>query len=150
MTAHTFRQMTRVVCLFCICASAVSLSAQPKRVRPAPEYVQVGKPDQQEGAKILREFQAHGLYSGQNYIEFEFLIMPRRGDEKPCKDGCGAAARRPDRFRDSFFFPGKPRASFVFSCKAEPNQRLGNGASQRPQSKKWIQRLSSNLWRRAT
>ncbi|HEU5078993.1 MAG TPA: outer membrane lipoprotein-sorting protein [Opitutaceae bacterium] len=84
ITAPIFRQMTRVICPFFLCCAVASTAAraQPKRFRPAPEYAQIGKPDQQEGAKILREFQARGLYSGQNYIEFEFVIMPRRGDEK--------------------------------------------------------------------
>jgi len=44
--------------------------------------VQVGKPDQEEGRKVLQTFRSHGLYPGQHYLEFTLSILPRRGEER--------------------------------------------------------------------
>lgn len=52
-----------------------------RRYRPAPEYVQVGKPDQEQGKRVLDEFRKQGLYSGNCYFDFELRVMPRRGEE---------------------------------------------------------------------
>lgn len=56
--------------------------AQPagRRVRPPPNYVQFGTPDQDEGARILRGFRGMGI-SGDYYLEFRLRLMPRRGTE---------------------------------------------------------------------
>ncbi len=56
--------------------------AQPagRKVRPPPNYVQFGTPDQDEGARILRGFRSMGI-AGDYYLEFKLRLMPRRGAE---------------------------------------------------------------------
>ena len=56
--------------------------AQPagRKVRPPPNYVQFGTPDQDEGARILRSFRSMGI-AGDYYLEFRLRLMPRRGAE---------------------------------------------------------------------
>lgn len=108
MTAHTFRQTTLVACLFCTLLGAGVAHAQPKRFRPQPQYVQIGQPDQAEGGRILRDFQAHGLYSGQNYIEFEFTIMPRRGEETVVPGRLWSSRNRQGPVSRLAIFPGQP------------------------------------------
>lgn len=56
--------------------------AQPagRKVRPPPNYVQFGTPDQEEGARILRGFRSMGI-AGDYYLEFRLRLMPRRGPE---------------------------------------------------------------------
>jgi len=48
---------------------------------PPPAYVQLGKPDQQQGREILEQFRAQGL-AGDYYLEFELRVLPRDGDER--------------------------------------------------------------------
>jgi hypothetical protein len=77
-----FRQAAFVACLFCFFSSATdSLFAQPRRYRPAPNYVQLGRPDPAEGKRIIDEFRQLGL-AGEYYWEFELRAMPRRGEER--------------------------------------------------------------------
>lgn len=80
--SYFLRQTTAVVCLFCILAIAPPAQAQPRRYRPAPEYLQLGKPDQEEGKRILQEFRQRGFYGGDYYLDFELRVMPRRGAER--------------------------------------------------------------------
>ena len=56
--------------------------AQPagRKVRPPPNYVQFGTPDQEAGARILRGFRSMGI-AGDYYLEFRLSLMPRRGAE---------------------------------------------------------------------
>jgi len=82
MTARHFRQMTTVICLFCAATSLASAQGPSRRYRPAPEYVQLGKPDQAQGKAVLEEFRKTGMYAGECYLEFELRVMPRRGDER--------------------------------------------------------------------
>lgn len=72
-----FRQVTLVICLF-FCLGG-SLWAQEKIYRPSPSYVQIGKPDQAEGKRILEDFRRRTL-AGDMYLEFELRVMPRRGE----------------------------------------------------------------------
>ncbi|MFT3781374.1 MAG: hypothetical protein QM790_05100 [Nibricoccus sp.] len=53
-------------------------TAQDKIYRPLPNYVQ-GKPNQEEGRKILNEFRQRGLVADM-YVEFELRVMPKRGE----------------------------------------------------------------------
>ena len=60
---------------------AGSAFAQSRQYRPPAHYVQIGKPDQAEGRKILEEFRRKGI-SGDYYLEFSLRVLPRRGDER--------------------------------------------------------------------
>jgi hypothetical protein len=56
--------------------------AQPsKRVRPAPEYLQLGRPDQAEGRAVLEAFRRRTVDTAY-YLEFELRVLPRRGAER--------------------------------------------------------------------
>lgn len=59
----------------------VAHSDAQSRFRPPPSYLQVGEPDQAEGARILGEFRALGI-SGDYALDFELRVMPRRGAER--------------------------------------------------------------------
>lgn len=56
------------------------LSAQ-SRFRPPPDYVQIGEPDQAEGARMLAEFRSLGI-AGDFALDFDLRVMPRRGPER--------------------------------------------------------------------
>lgn len=74
------RQVAAAACLvFCIGFSTTA-RAQPKRYRPPPDYVQLGKPDQAEGRKILEDVRER--VPVDYYWEFQLRVMPRRGDER--------------------------------------------------------------------
>lgn len=64
-------------------AATAAFGAGPasKSTRPPPNFVQFGRPDQAEGAKILQEFRGVGI-AGDYYLEFELQVRPRRGDEQ--------------------------------------------------------------------
>uniref|UniRef100_UPI0040494C84 outer membrane lipoprotein-sorting protein n=1 Tax=Cephaloticoccus sp. TaxID=1985742 RepID=UPI0040494C84 len=51
-----------------------------KTIRPSDSFIQLGQPDQEKGAEILREFRRLGI-AGDYYLEFELRVMPRRGEE---------------------------------------------------------------------
>ncbi len=55
-----------------------------RTVRPSPDYVQFGKPDQAEGARILQGFRSMGI-AGDYFLEFTLRVMPRRGAERKFK-----------------------------------------------------------------
>lgn len=60
-------------------------SVQAQRgYRPPATYLQLGKPDQEEGRRILETFRATGSMgiAGDYYLTFELRVMPRRGDER--------------------------------------------------------------------
>lgn len=70
-------------CLFLFAAlSAGPLAAQSRHSRPNPEYLQLGKPDQEKGRRILQAFRDRGMYAGDNYFEFDLRVMPRRAEER--------------------------------------------------------------------
>ncbi len=52
--------------------------------RPQPGYVQLGKPDQAEGQRIIEQFRATGAMgiAGDYYLEFELRLLPRSGPEQ--------------------------------------------------------------------
>ncbi len=62
--------------------SSVQAQGQ-KGYRPPTSYLQLGKPDQEEGRRILESFRATGSMgiAGDYYLAFELRVMPRRGDE---------------------------------------------------------------------
>jgi hypothetical protein len=51
-------------------------AAQPTR---APELAQVGKPDDQEAARLIKQFRNSGI-PGEYFLEFELRSLPRRGE----------------------------------------------------------------------
>ena len=55
-----------------------------KMYRPQPGYVQLGKPDQAEGRRIIDEFRANGAMgiAGDYYLELELRLLPRSGPER--------------------------------------------------------------------
>lgn len=75
-------QTVSAVCLFFALFTAIASPAfaQSRLNRPAPRYLQLGAPDQQEGAALLREVRASGP-AGDFYLEFELRVLPRREDE---------------------------------------------------------------------
>ncbi len=67
-----------------LAAACFAPAAQAQRgYRPPPGYLQLGKPDQDEGRRIIGEFRAMGAMgiTGDYYLEFELRVMPRRGEE---------------------------------------------------------------------
>lgn len=75
------RQVALAACLLFFLGAGVCGYGQTKTYRPPPSYVQFGKPDQAEGRRIIEDFRQRGLPSG-TYLEFELLVMPRRGNER--------------------------------------------------------------------
>jgi hypothetical protein len=68
-----------------VSAAALPAAVRAQRpFRPQPGYVQLGKPDQAEGRRILEQFQSLGAMgiAGDYYLEFELRVMPREGDER--------------------------------------------------------------------
>ena len=55
--------------------------AAQSRFRPPPNYVQAGKADQAEGARMLAEFRSLGI-AGDFALDFDLRVMPRRGPER--------------------------------------------------------------------
>ncbi len=49
--------------------------------RPPPNYLQLTRPDQDEGRRILEAFRQQGI-AGDYYLEFTLDVMPRRGEER--------------------------------------------------------------------
>jgi hypothetical protein len=76
-----FRQVALAACLLFCGATLPSAYAQPKRFRPAPNYVQLGKPDQAKGRELLEDFRQRGI-AGNYFLQFELRVMPRRGAER--------------------------------------------------------------------
>ncbi|MBX3751550.1 MAG: outer membrane lipoprotein-sorting protein [Opitutaceae bacterium] len=66
-----------------LAGSGLTAAAAPagRTVRPSPTYVQIGKPDQAEGARILRSFRGMGV-AGDFYLDFKLQVRPRRGAER--------------------------------------------------------------------
>ncbi|HWA08628.1 MAG TPA: outer membrane lipoprotein-sorting protein [Opitutaceae bacterium] len=89
MTAvrHRAPAFYRRAFFFGILAGAAGLAPAAmaqKGYRPPPGYLQLGKPDQAEGRRILEEFRVGGAMgiSGEYYLEFELRVLPRRGEER--------------------------------------------------------------------
>ncbi len=74
------RQVASAACLLFFLGAATMVSAQPKRFRPQPQYVQIGEPDQAEGKRILEDFRMRGI-EGEYYWEFSLRVKPRRGED---------------------------------------------------------------------
>jgi len=53
----------------------------PGATQPPSDYVQFGRPDQEEGRRVLAQFRQAGI-AGQYYLEFDLRVMPRRGEER--------------------------------------------------------------------
>jgi hypothetical protein len=80
-----FWQAACTACLFsalvvaALCPSVAV--AQQKRYRPIPDYVQLRRPDQELGRKVLDEFRNAGA-GDAFYLEFQLRVLPRRGPER--------------------------------------------------------------------
>jgi hypothetical protein len=76
------KQTVSTVCFFFALLSATSVPsvAQSRLNRPPPRYLQLGSPNQETGAEILRKVRVAGPAGGY-YLEFELRVLPRRGDE---------------------------------------------------------------------
>jgi hypothetical protein len=74
------RQAASVACLLCFLGAGLTASAQPKRFRPQPQYLQIGEPDQAEGRRILDDFRNRGI-EGDYYWEFSLRVKPHRADD---------------------------------------------------------------------
>ena len=73
----------RAFCVLAAClVAALDGRAQGKGYQPPPEYLQLGKPDQEEGRRIITAFRQMGLAAGDFYLEFDLRILPRRGPER--------------------------------------------------------------------
>jgi hypothetical protein len=68
--------------LAAVLVAAQAGRAQSKGYSPSPEYLQLGKPDQEEGRHIIAEFRQMGLAAGDFYLEFDLRVLPRRGPER--------------------------------------------------------------------
>jgi hypothetical protein len=68
--------------------------AQPGGSQPPPGYLKLGKPDQDEGRRILEEFRRQGI-AGDYYLAFELRVLPRRGEERVLH-GSMWGSRNPD------------------------------------------------------
>src|SRR4051812_47632417 len=69
--------MSKTFFLLAFCFCTVGAHAQ---YRPPEKYVQLRKPDQAEGKKVLEEFRTKLVIVG--YYDFQLHILPRRGAEK--------------------------------------------------------------------
>lgn len=69
----------RAFFIFSLAGTLLLPAAPGRKVRPPPNYVQFGSPDQAEGARIWREFRGLG-FAGDYYLEFRLRVMPRRGE----------------------------------------------------------------------
>jgi hypothetical protein len=58
--------------------SLTPLALAQKGYRPPPNYLQFGKPDQEEGRQVLEQFRRQEI-AGEYYLEFELRVLPRRG-----------------------------------------------------------------------
>jgi hypothetical protein len=66
--------------LTALCSVPTPAHAQ-KGDRPPPSYVQLSKPDQEEGREILEQFRRQGI-AGDYYLEFTLRVRPRHGPER--------------------------------------------------------------------
>jgi len=74
------RQASWLACLVAFGTLAAGHAlGQSHRYRPPAHYVQIGKPDQAEGRRILEDFRKRGI-EGDYYLEFLLRVQPRRGD----------------------------------------------------------------------
>jgi hypothetical protein len=71
----------RAFFIFAWLGGTVVVAAPAGSNATADTYLQVGKPDQGEGRRVLAQFQRVGI-AGEYYLEFEIRVMPRRGDER--------------------------------------------------------------------
>lgn len=61
-------------------AAGAVAAPKPANEAPAP-LLQLGEPDQAEGAKALEQLRRQGI-AGDYYLEFQLRFMPRRGAER--------------------------------------------------------------------
>jgi hypothetical protein len=62
-------------------ATTASAGPSPGAGQPPATYLQLGKPDQEEGRQVLQRFRQAGI-PGQYYLQFVLRVLPRRGDER--------------------------------------------------------------------
>lgn len=78
----TLASLWRAFFVLALAGASVAVAAPAGRtVRPSPTYVQIGKPDQEEGGRILRSFRRLGI-AGDFYLDFVLQVRPRRGAER--------------------------------------------------------------------
>lgn len=78
----TLASLWRAFFVLALAGASVAVAAPAGRtVRPSPTYVQLGKPDQEEGGRILRSFRRLGI-AGDFYLDFVLQVRPRRGAER--------------------------------------------------------------------
>jgi hypothetical protein len=118
-------QTVRAVCLFVgfvtlFATVSAPLMGQSRLNRPPPRYLQIGTPDQAEGAEILRSMRAAGP-DGDYYLEFELRVLPRRGDG-PRIPGRLWGSRNADGpvSRLSLLPPGEPARSILVQGGPNP------------------------------
>ena len=70
--------MTRFVCFAAVLTGIVPFLFAAQPTRP-PELAQVGKPDDQEAARLIQQFRNSGI-PGEYFLEFELRSLPRRGE----------------------------------------------------------------------
>ncbi|HRP05732.1 MAG TPA: outer membrane lipoprotein-sorting protein [Opitutaceae bacterium] len=69
-----------LACILAILTALVpEVTGQQKRYRPPADYVQLTKPNQEEGRAFLAAFRQKGF---RGYLEFKLRVMPRRGPER--------------------------------------------------------------------
>jgi hypothetical protein len=72
---------------FLLAGAGMALLLMPVRLtadhglRPPTSYAQFGKPDQNEGRKVIEDFRRQGI-AAPYYLDFSLRVMPRRGPEK--------------------------------------------------------------------
>jgi len=77
------RQAASACLVLLLLTAAGKVWAQARRPGDAPPAYLQGKPDQEQGRKILEEFRRTGWsLGGTYYLEFELRVLPRRGDER--------------------------------------------------------------------
>lgn len=64
-----------------LAATVAGAAPPPVASQPSGTYVQLGKPDQEEGRRALAQFRSAGI-AGEYYLEFDLRVMPRRGAEQ--------------------------------------------------------------------
>ncbi len=77
------RSAGRACGVFAFALLAVSVTAQPKG-RPSPQFLQPGALDEEEGARLLRQFR-HSKPASAFYFEARLIQLPRHEPARECK-----------------------------------------------------------------
>lgn len=66
---------------FFSCLASLALGGPKPGSAPATPYLQLGRPDQDEGARALAQLRRQGI-PGDYFLGFQLRVMPRRGGER--------------------------------------------------------------------